>query len=136
MAVDVIVLADEPDPPSVLLVQRRNPPLGWAIPGGFVDPDEDLPDAARRELREETGADAETLHLIGAYGRPDRDPRGRTISIAFGARLRARPATQAGDDAAEARWFPLGALPHDLAFDHADILRDAVAQLLPVSRGD
>ena len=135
VAVDVVVLADEPDPPSVLLVRRRNPPLGWAIPGGFVEPDEDLPTAARRELREETGAGAETLHLIGAYGRPDRDPRGRTISIAFGIRLRARPSTHAGDDAAEARWFPLNALPQDLAFDHPDILRDAVARLLPASRG-
>jgi ADP-ribose pyrophosphatase YjhB (NUDIX family) len=61
VAVDIVVLADEPDPPSVLLIRRRNPPLGWAIPGGFVEPDEDLPDAAHRELREETGAGAETL---------------------------------------------------------------------------
>ena len=126
VAADVVVTAVEPTP-SVLLIRRRNPPLGWAIPGGFVEPDEDLIDAARRELYEETGLNPPTLEQLGTFGHPNRDPRGRTISVVYGARLQRAALPAAGDDAADARWFPLDALPANLAFDHAEIL----AQVLP-----
>ena len=94
-----------------------------------MEPHEDLPDAARRELREETGVALDTLEHIGAYGHPDRDPRGRIIGIVFGARLDAPPAVTAGDDAADARWFPVDQLPDEIAFDHRDALQDAIARL-------
>ena len=83
MAADVVVTAETPTP-SVLLIRRRNPPAGWAIPGGFVEPDEDLIDAARRELHEETGLEPPELEQLAAFGHPDRDPRGRTISVVYG----------------------------------------------------
>ena len=128
VAADVVVTAESPSP-SVLLIRRRNPPAGWAIPGGFVDPDEDLIDAARRELHEETGLTPPTLEQLATFGHPDRDPRGRTISVVYGARLRHAVPPAAGDDAAAARWFPLDALPTDLAFDHAAILAQVLPQL-------
>ena len=128
MAADVVVVAESPEP-SVLLIRRRNPPLGWAIPGGFVDPDEDLIDAARRELYEETGLDPPHLEQLATFGHPDRDPRGRTISVVYGARLQHAALPAAGDDAADARWFPLTTLPTNLAFDHATILAHVLPQL-------
>lgn len=131
VAADVVAIARFADGPRVLLVARRNPPLGWAIPGGFVEPDEDLPDAARRELMEETGVAAGELTLVGAFGQPDRDPRGRTISIAFLAELDGPAPSFAGDDAAQARWFPLDALPERLAFDHAQIVARALEMRRP-----
>lgn len=126
VAADVVVVAESPTP-AVLLIRRRNPPLGWAIPGGFVEPDEDLLDAARRELSEETGLEPPQLEQLATFGHPDRDPRGRTISVVYGARLEQAALPSAGDDAAAARWFPLTTLPTNLAFDHATIL----AQVLP-----
>ena len=126
VAADVVVVAESPEP-SVLLIRRRNPPLGWAIPGGFVEPDEDLVDAARRELFEETGLEPPDLQQLATFGHPDRDPRGRTISVVYGARLQHAVLPAAGDDAADARWFPLTTLPTTLAFDHTEIL----AQVLP-----
>ncbi len=128
VAADVVVVAESPEP-SVLLIRRRNPPLGWAIPGGFVEPDEDLIDAARRELVEETGLEPSELQQIATFGHPDRDPRGRTISVVYGARLQHAALPAAGDDAAAARWFPLTALPSTLAFDHATILAHVIAQI-------
>jgi 8-oxo-dGTP diphosphatase len=126
---DAVVIAPFEDGDRVLLVRRGTPPPGWAIPGGFVEPHEDLPDAARRELREETGIVLNSLEHIGAYGHPDRDPRGRIIGIVFGARLDAPPEVTAGDDAADARWFPINELPDEIAFDHRDALLDAIEQL-------
>ncbi len=135
VAADVVAIAPFPDGPRVLLISRANPPHGWALPGGFVEPAEDLPEAARRELREETGIHLGDLVQIGAYGRPDRDPRGRTISVVYGTILDRSVQPAAGDDAAEARWFPLDALPQPIAFDHAEILSDAFARLLGGLRG-
>ena len=128
VAADVVVVAQSPTP-SVLLIRRGNPPLGWAIPGGFVEPDEDLIDAARRELSEETGIEALELEQLSTFGHPNRDPRGRTISVVYGARLQHTALPAAGDDAADARWFPISDLPDDLAFDHAAILAHVLPQL-------
>ncbi len=128
VAADVVVVAESPEP-SVLLIRRRNPPLGWAIPGGFVEPDEDLIDTARRELFEETGIEALELEQLSTFGHPNRDPRGRTISVVYGARLPHAAPPAAGDDAADARWYPTSDLPNDLAFDHAAILAHVLPQL-------
>lgn len=133
MAADVVVVADSPEP-SVLLIRRRNPPLGWAIPGGFVEPDEDLIDAARRELFEETGLAPPELEQLATFGHPNRDPRGRTISVVYGARLQHAELPTAGDDASAARWFPLTTLPTNLAFDHAAILVQILPQLVGSAR--
>jgi 8-oxo-dGTP diphosphatase len=123
VTVDVIIVTRERSP-RVLLIRRKHDPFAgmWAIPGGFVDMDESLEDAARRELTEETGVAVGRLEQLHAFGDPGRDPRGRTISVAYLARVRAsqvRP--RADDDAAEAAWHPLDHLP-PLAFDHHKIL--------------
>lgn len=120
----------------VLLIRRGNPPYDGqlALPGGFVEPGEDLDAAARRELAEETGVDMAWLRLeeLGAYGAPDRDPRHRVVSVSFLAVLPPEVAVVAGDDAVEAGWHPVDdvlADPDGLAFDHAKILTDAVRRL-------
>ena len=118
--VDIIIeLDDRPD--HVLLVERKNPPHGWALPGGFVDEGEALWQAARREAKEETGLDVELTEQFFTYSAPNRDPRHHTLSTVFLARAQGSP--RAGDDAAQARLFPLDHLP-DLAFDHDTILSD------------
>ncbi len=117
--VDVIV---ERGDGRVLLVRRSNEPLGWALPGGFIDYGESAEAAARREVREETGVSVLLTDLLGVYSRPDRDPRHHTLTVVYIGR--SREPVAAGDDAAEVREFALDALPDDLAFDHAQILRD------------
>jgi 8-oxo-dGTP diphosphatase len=110
---------------GVVLIRRRNPPYAgaWALPGGFVDVGEGCPEACRREAREETGLDVETVRLLGVYSTPDRDPRGHTVSVVYLCRVVSGEVV-GGDDAAEARWFAdLAGVP--LAFDHADVLADA-----------
>jgi 8-oxo-dGTP diphosphatase len=117
--VDVIIEAGG----GIVLVKRRNPPLGWALPGGFIDPGESAAHAARREAKEETGMDVELTELLGVYSDPKRDPRGLyTISTVFIGRADGQPV--GGDDAAEARVFPADALPADVAFDHPTIIAD------------
>ena len=127
VTVDVVIVTRERSP-QVLLVRRKHPPFKgkWAIPGGFVEPDEDLEVAALRELREETGVTSVRIEQLRAFGAPGRDPRGRTVTIAYLASLASPRSARAGDDAADARWWPLSALP-PLAFDHAEILRAALA---------
>src|SRR5262245_53603901 len=105
---------------AVLLVRRRHPPLGWALPGGFVDEGERVGEAAVREAREETGLDVQLLSLLHVYSDPARDSRRHTASVVFTAT--AEGEARAGDDAADARWFALDRLPSPLAFDHARIL--------------
>jgi len=123
---------------GIVLVRRRNPPLGWALPGGFVDPGESVPQAARREAKEETGLDVELLELLGVYSDPRRDPRGfKTASAVFVGRADGVPA--GGDDAAVARIFALDALPGDIVFDHPLIVADyrrlrATGQRPPLDR--
>lgn len=130
VAVDMVIFTVGEDDLLVLLIQRRGEPFAghWAIPGGFVDPGESLDDAAARELREETGVGEVFLEQLYTFGEPGRDPRGRVISVAYYALLRQAPAISAADDAADARWFPLRALP-PLAFDHAAILDYALARV-------
>ena len=109
----------------LLLIRRGNLPFKgrYALPGGFVDVGETVEDACRRELMEETGVKAGRLELIGVYSDPKRDPRGHTCSVAFLARV-ARSTPKAGDDAAAAEWVKSWS-KLDLAFDHAEIVRDA-----------
>lgn len=123
---DMIVLTDEPDP-QILLIQRGDEPFKgcWAFPGGFVNMDETTEQCARRELKEETGLDIEEVQQVGAYSTVDRDPRGRTITVAYITHVPQILPVTGLDDAAEAKWWPINALP-PLAFDHAQILRDAL----------
>jgi 8-oxo-dGTP diphosphatase len=117
--VDVVIETER----GIVLVRRKNPPHGWALPGGFVDGGERVSDAARREAREETGLEVELTELLGVYSDPGRDPRGiYTISTVFVGRARGEPV--GADDAAEARAFAPGELPRELAFDHATIVDD------------
>jgi 8-oxo-dGTP diphosphatase len=115
---------------EVLLVQRKNEPFqgAWCIPGGFVDPEEKVLDAAKRELQEETGVENVELTQVGAYGDPGRDPRGRTVSFVYWCLLDKKPPAVAADDAADCNWFDLNALPK-MAFDHGQILADIRTRL-------
>lgn len=107
----------------LVLIKRKFPPLGWALPGGFVDAGEDLATACRREAMEETGLAVELLTQLWTYSDPKRDNRKHTISTAFAARATGTPVGQ--DDAAEAHLFAEADIPwSELAFDHADIVRD------------
>lgn len=123
---DCVVITKE-DTPQVLLIQRGFEPFKgcWAIPGGFMEMDETTEQCAIRELEEETGLKISDVRQIGAFSKVDRDPRGRTITVAYLTIVDAPLEVKGLDDAAKAQWFPLGALP-SLAFDHADILRDAI----------
>jgi 8-oxo-dGTP diphosphatase len=127
LTVDALVLAGTP-PASVLLIQRANEPFAgaWALPGGFVDEEERVCAAARRELLEETGVEPERQELFGVYDTPGRDPRGWTVSIVYLFRLADEDPPRGGDDAGDARWFKLDQLPN-LAFDHDRIIADAIA---------
>ena len=117
----IIELAGE----RIVLIRRKNPPLGWALPGGFVDEGEPLHAAAVREAREETGLTVELVEQFFTYSDPKRDPRKHTVSTVYIGRAQGEP--QGSDDAAEARAFPLNALPPDLCFDHGTILSDYLA---------
>ena len=126
--VDIIIEIDGADVPAgIVLIRRKNPPPGWAIPGGFVDYGETVEQAAVREAFEETGLRVTLKRLLGVYSDPDRDPRHHTISTVFVAAASGQP--EGRDDAAEAAVFAEGSLPSDMAFDHAEILSDYYAGL-------
>ncbi len=117
--VDLIIEVDE----QIVLIRRKNPPLGWALPGGFVDYGESLEEAAVREALEETGLKVELTCQFYTYSSPDRDPRFHTITTVYIAKAQGNP--QGADDAAEARLFPPEEIPFsELVFDHADIIAD------------
>ncbi len=122
--VDVVIelLNDAGDVRGIVLIERKNPPPGWALPGGFVDEGERLERAAVREAEEETGLDVELICQLHTYSDPARDPRKHTISTVFVGRARGEP--EARDDAANVGVFADGSLPAVLAFDHATILAD------------
>ncbi len=107
---------------GIILIKRKNPPYGWALPGGFVDYGESLEAAAVREAKEETGLNVELVRQFHAYSEPDRDSRFHTITIVYIARAKGIP--RAGDDAADVGVFARDKLPEDMAFDHRDILMD------------
>lgn len=118
-AVDIII---ELDSGGIVLIKRKNPPPGWALPGGFIDYGESAEDAAIREAREETSLKVQLVELLHVYSDPKRDARQHTISTVFIAKASGIP--HGADDAAEAQVFTEGNLPSPLAFDHAKILQD------------
>lgn len=127
VTVDLVILTIRDSDLSVLLVERGGEPFRgrWALPGGFVQIDEDLPEAAYRELEEETGVGGDAVHLeqLATFGRPDRDPRSRVVSTAYLAVGADLPEVKGGSDAADARWWPVEeARGNALAFDHLEIL--------------
>jgi 8-oxo-dGTP diphosphatase len=117
----IIELSDRPGRP-IVLIERKNPPHGWALPGGFVDIGETLEAAAVREAREETCLEIALEQLLGCYSDPERDPRGHTVSAVYIASASGEPT--AADDAKNIAVFRLDALPTSLAFDHMKILLD------------
>ena len=132
VTVDVVIFTLERGALHILLVQRKYGPFEgcWAIPGGFVRPDEPLDAAARSELAEETGVRNVYLEQLYTFGEPGRDPRGRVISVAYIALVRAeRQRLAAAEDAAAVHWFPVKSLPQPLAFDHDDIVGYAIDRL-------
>jgi 8-oxo-dGTP diphosphatase len=132
LTVDCVIFGlEEPQQLKVLLIQRkRNPFAGkWALPGGFVEMEESLEVAARRELREETGVENVFMEQLYTYGQPGRDPRGRVISVAYYALVNLSEHTlRAADDASDAAWYGIDTLP-ELAFDHEQILTMALERL-------
>jgi 8-oxo-dGTP diphosphatase len=130
LAVDLVILTVRNNQLQVLVIERANEPYRdrTALPGGFIRAGEDLREAAERELGEETGLDGKALHLeqMAAYGAPDRDPRGRVVSVAYLAIAPDLPVPAAGSDARAARWTPVAQVRAGLAFDHTRILDDGV----------
>ncbi|MES2811150.1 MAG: NUDIX hydrolase [Bacteroidota bacterium] len=126
VTVDIILVKKD----TLLLIKRLKDPYKdcWALPGGFVDENEDLLDAAKRELMEETNVSVDKLEQIGAFGKPFRDPRSHTVSVAYFGRVGEDTIAVAADDAKEARWFPINDLP-ELAFDHKEIIEEALKKI-------
>ena len=123
--VDIIIEVDDGQGAGekrIVLIKRKNPPLGWALPGGFVDYGETIEAAAVREALEETSMPVTLVRQFHTYSEPVRDPRRHTITTVFIATANGAP--KGADDASEARVFSIDALPQPIAFDHADILRD------------
>ncbi len=132
VTVDAVVFAFSGDKCRLLLIKRGSEPFEgkWAIPGGFVEMDEELEDAAARELYEETGLRNVRLRQMHTFGKCGRDPRGRQITVAFiGIAEKDIHNVKGGDDAAEARWFDIDKLPADMAFDHNEVARFAIRRL-------
>jgi ADP-ribose pyrophosphatase YjhB (NUDIX family) len=122
--VDIIIEAESD---GVILIKRKNPPYGWALPGGFVDYGESLEEAAKREAKEETSLDVELIRQFHTYSDPDRDPRHHTITTVYIAK--GKGIAQASDDALEIGIFTPSTLPTEIAFDHHSILKDYFRQI-------
>jgi 8-oxo-dGTP diphosphatase len=132
VTVDAAVFAFLKGRAKLLLILRGKDPFKgkWALPGGFVGIDEELEDAAARELAEETGLSRVPLEQVHTFGKVGRDPRGRQITIAFmGILKKGQNTINAGDDAAEARWFDIEKLPKQMAFDHDQVANFAINKL-------
>jgi len=132
VSVDVAVFSFSGSRARVLLIMRKNGPFkgNWALPGGFVDIDEELKTAAARELAEETGLRAIELEQMHTFGAVGRDPRGRQITVVYmGIAAGGQRRIRAGDDAAKARWFEIDKLPQELAFDHDQVIALAIRRL-------
>lgn len=132
VAADAAVFGSFAGKVKLLLVNRRNEPFKgkWALPGGFVDIDEELKDAVARELAEETGLTGVRLEQVHTFGTCGRDPRGRVITVTFmGIAAEGNTKVKAGDDAAKAQWFDIEKLPKELAFDHKKIVKFAIEKL-------
>ena len=127
VTVDIVLFRKQNNTNEILLIQRLNEPFKdyWALPGGFVDQGEDLETAAKRELFEETDIQLYQVKQIKAYGNPTRDPRSHTLSVAFIGEIDNLAQAKAKDDAKNVQWFSIDELPI-LAFDHAEIIRDAI----------
>ena len=125
VTVDVVVF--DANQNEILLIQRKNEPFKdyWALPGGFVDENEDLEEAAKRELKEETNVTVSEVVQIGAFGKPGRDPRGHMVSIAYKTILIENQNIKPLDDAKEVKWFKICDLPK-LAFDHSIIIKQSL----------
>ncbi len=126
VTVDSVIFKDVQNGYELLLIRRKNEPFKnqWSLPGGYLEMDEALEIGALRELKEETGLSMEKLQQVGAFGALGRDPRGRTISVAFAGKINNSGKVKGGDDAEDAQWFPLDDLP-ELAFDHSEIIKAA-----------
>lgn len=129
ITVDIVVFYKKRQKTFILLIKRKNDPFkdSWAFPGGFVDNNELVINAGKRELKEETGLDLniDAFQFLNYYDALDRDPRSRTVSFAFLAETDEQKDVEGNDDAQDAKWFPLEKLPK-LAFDHSEILQDAI----------
>lgn len=129
LTVDCVIFGTIPNQETeVLLIQRKSEPFQgkWALPGGFIDENENAEQAAKRELLEETGLEQENIYQFYTFSTPGRDPRGWTVSVAYWALVNKHDCqVQAGDDAQEVDWFPISKLP-ELAFDHDEILKKAI----------
>ncbi|MBN1822399.1 MAG: NUDIX hydrolase [Prolixibacteraceae bacterium] len=131
LTVDAIVITSKSDLPEILLIQRGNEPFKnmWALPGGFIDMDETLEKACKRELLEETGLKTGRLIQFKTYDAINRDPRHRTITVVYYTFIEKTEEVKGDDDAVKAGWFPLTGLP-PLAFDHSEIIGDFVTEIL------
>jgi 8-oxo-dGTP diphosphatase len=128
---DSVIFSTQNEDTKVLLVKRKKDPFKgqWALPGGFLEDEEPLEAGAKRELEEETGLNIVSLKQLRAFGKPGRDPRGRTISIVYYGETSSDERVKGNDDAEEARWFSINDLPQ-LAFDHSEIMEVATAAYL------
>ena len=127
---DAVIFAEEKEGLYVLLIKRKNEPYQgqWALPGGFLEEDELLETGCLRELQEETGLKLDKVERVGVYDAIQRDPRGRTISVAFTTKLSKRKTIKGSDDAAEAKWMLLKEV-EEIAFDHGQIIEESLEKL-------